>query len=77
MKFNCQLRETDGTWTGAYSGPDIGPIRVAASSRDEALRKLEAEIHYWLETCPCSGETYRDVEIELTESAEDPGSRPT
>ena len=31
----------------------------------EALRKMEAEIRYWLEMCPCSGETYRDLEIEV------------
>ena len=69
VKFQCQLTEQDGVWMGAYSGPDIGPIRVTAASRDEALRKLEAEIHYWLEMCPCSGETYKDIQIELVEAA--------
>ena len=39
-------------------------FRVTAATRDETLRKLEAEIRYWLEMCPCRGEAYREVEIE-------------
>jgi hypothetical protein len=65
MKFVCQITEKAGTWTAEHSGPDIGPIRVTAASRDEALRKMDAEIHYWLEMCPCSGQSYRDIQIEL------------
>lgn len=72
VKFNCQLTETGSIWTGECSGPDIGPIHVTATSRDDVLRKLEAEIHYWLEMCPCSGETYRDMKIEVTESRSTP-----
>ncbi len=48
--------------------PEIGPIRVTAPTREEVLRKMDDEIHSWLEMCPCSGQTYRDVEIELVES---------
>jgi hypothetical protein len=69
MKFICRMTEKNGTWTAEHSSPNIGPIRVTAPSRAEALRKMDAEIHYWLEMCPCSGETYRDLEIELEESA--------
>ena len=65
MKFICQVQETGGTWTAEHAGPDIGPVRVTAPSRDEALRKLEAEIRYWLEMCPCSGQTYQNIDIEL------------
>ncbi|MBI5388135.1 MAG: hypothetical protein HZA90_26010 [Verrucomicrobia bacterium] len=68
MKFVCRLNEKGGTWTAEHAGPDIGPIRVSAPSRGEALRKLDAEIHYWLELCPCSGQAYRDIEIELVET---------
>jgi hypothetical protein len=65
MKFACQLSESGGNWTAVYTGSDIGPIRVVAPARDEALRKLEGEIRYHLEMCPCTGETYRDIEIEV------------
>jgi len=69
MKFICQLSENQGTWTGEYAGPDIGPVRVTAPTRPEAVQKLEGEIRYWLEMCPCTGETYRDIEVEVVESA--------
>ncbi len=67
MKFVCRIAERDGLWTAEHPGPEIGPIRVTAGTREEALRKMEGEIHYWLELCPCSGQAYRGVEIELVE----------
>lgn len=69
MKFICQVAERDGLWTAEHAGPDIGPIHVTAPTREAALRKMEEEIHYWLELCPCSGQTYRDLVIELVEPA--------
>ena len=68
MKFVCRIEEKSGVWTVEHAGPDIGPIRVTGSTRDEALRKIEDEIRYWLEMCPCSGQTYRDLKIEVVES---------
>ncbi len=69
MRFACQLSGRDGHWSVEYAGPDIGPIRVTAATREEALRKMEAEIRYWLEMCPCSGQAYLDMQIELVETA--------
>ena len=68
MKFVCQISEKDGIWTAKHASQDVGPIRVTASTRDEALRKMDGEIRYWLEMCPCSGQAYRDLELELVES---------
>jgi len=68
MKFLCRLTERDGTWMAEHAGVEIGPIRVTAPTREEVLRKMDGEIHYWLEMCPCSGQAFRDVEIELAES---------
>lgn len=51
-----------------HASQDVGPIRVTASTRAEALQKMEGEIHYWLEMCPCSGQALRNLEIELEES---------
>ena len=65
MKFVCRISQNNGNWTVEHTSPDIGPIRVSAPTRYEALRKAEEEIRYWLEMCPCSGETYRELEIEL------------
>ena len=69
MKFVCQISENHGLWTIEHASPDVGPIRVTGATREEAVRKMEGEIHYWLEMCPCSGQAYRDLKIELVESA--------
>ena len=68
MKFVCRIAEKNGVWTVEHSGPDAGPIRVTGSTRDEALQKVEDEIRYWLEMCPCSGQNYRNLKIEVVES---------
>ena len=59
MKFVCQVRQSGGSWVAEHSGKDIGPVRVTAPTREEALRKLETEIRYWLEMCPCTGNAFR------------------
>jgi len=68
MKFACRISQRDGIWTGEHTSEGVGPIRVSAPTRDEALRKLEEEIRYWLEMCPCSGEAYRELKLELVEA---------
>jgi hypothetical protein len=68
MKFVCRITEKDGLWTVEHASQDVGPIRVSAPTRAEALQKMDGEIHYWLEMCPCSGQAYRNLEIELVES---------
>jgi hypothetical protein len=69
MKFVCKLMRKDGAWIAEHSSPGVGPVQATAPTREEALRKIEAEIRYWLEMCPCTGEVYRRIEIELVESA--------
>ena len=68
MKFVCRISEKDGIWTMEHASQDVGPIRVTASTREEALQKMEGEIRYWLEMCPCSGQAYRNLDLELVES---------
>ena len=69
MRFICQLSRQGGNWSAEHTGANLGPIRVTAATREEVLRKMEAEIRYWLEMCPCSGEAYRDIHIEVVESS--------
>lgn len=68
VKFICRISQNDGAWTAEHASPGVGPIRVTAPTRDEALRKIEDEIRYWLEMCPCTGETYRNIAIEAVEA---------
>ena len=68
MTFHCKLSQTaGGLWSVRHSGPNTGSVEVTASSREQALEKMRAELRYRLELCPCSGEQYKDVEIELIE----------
>jgi len=70
MRFICRISKRDGFWTAEHASQDVGPIRVTAPSREEVLRKMEGEIRYWLELCPCSGQAFRKLEVELVEAAE-------
>ena len=68
MKFRCTTsRLADGQWSIRHTGPEVGNVEVAAPSREEALEKIRGELRYRLELCPCSGESYQHIEIELDE----------
>ncbi len=66
MKFVCHVSDQPGVCTVEHTSQDVGPIRVTAPTRVEALHKMEEEIRYWLELCPCSGQAFRNLEIELS-----------
>jgi hypothetical protein len=71
MRFVCDvLQEPDGRWTMRHSGAGIGQVAVTAATRTEAAERMRKELHYRLELCPCTGETYSDVGIELIERVE-------
>ena len=70
MKFPCRIsRLSDGRWTIRYLGTDAGPIEVRAASREEALEKMRNELRFWIESCPCTGQAMRNLEVELVEVA--------
>jgi hypothetical protein len=62
-------KTTGGQWSARYSGPETGAVEVTAPSREQALQKIRSELRYRLELCPCTGEQYKDLEIELVEEA--------
>jgi hypothetical protein len=67
MKFPCTIsRLAGGEWSVRHEGRDVGAVEVTAGSREEALEKMRGELRYRLEICPCTGELYRDVQIEIT-----------
>jgi hypothetical protein len=68
MTFRCKMSQTNsGQWSIQYSGPETGAVEVTAVSREQALQKMRSELRYRLELCPCTGEQYKDLEIELVE----------
>jgi hypothetical protein len=65
MKFHCTMHEQNGQWVVRHEGAQAGRVEVSAASREAALEKLRGELRYRLELCPCTGETYQHLEIEL------------
>ena len=69
MKFpSTILLGSDGQWLLRHENPEIGRVEVKAATREQALEKLRGEIRYRIELCPCSGESYRHIEIDISES---------
>ncbi|HJT34026.1 MAG TPA: hypothetical protein VJ783_18415 [Pirellulales bacterium] len=65
MRFRCSLRRRDdGRWSIRHSG-EAGVVETSADTREAALEKMRGELRYRLELCPCSGESYQHIEIEL------------
>ena len=68
MRFpSTILRGSDGQWSLRHESPEIGQVEVTAPTRGQAVEKLRGEIRYRLELCPCSGETYQHIKIEISE----------
>lgn len=68
MQFSCQVRRLGtGGWLARHAGKEVGTVAVAADTREAALEKLRGEIRYRLEFCPCTGELYQDLAVELVE----------
>lgn len=66
MKFPCTLtRVDDRHWTLRHVGPHVGTVQVTGVSEAEALEKMRGELRYRLEICPCTGELYQDVDVEI------------
>jgi hypothetical protein len=73
MRFICTLtHRADGTWLARHAGSTLGKVEVAATTREEALAKLRAELHYRSEYCPCTGVADDFVELQVQEE----GARP-
>ncbi len=69
MMFPSTMSQTDdGRWSLRHEGPEVGLVRVTAGTREEAVEKLRGEIRYRLELCPCSGESYQHIKIEIRET---------
>jgi hypothetical protein len=69
MRFPCMLtRLRGGQWAARHDSRDVGRVEVQAATRDEAIAKIRGEIRYRLELCPCSGETYQHIDVEVIES---------
>ena len=70
MKAPCTLSKTwSGTWLVRHNSSSLGVVEVSASSREEALTKMQDELQYRIELCPCSGASGDTVELQVSEES--------
>ena len=69
MRFPCVISQSGDRWLVRHDSRDVGQIEVRGATRDEALEKIRGEIRYRLELCPCTGETYQHIHIEIVEAS--------
>jgi hypothetical protein len=43
----------------------MGTVEASAASKEQALEKLRNELRYRLELCPCTGEQFQNLQIEI------------
>lgn len=66
MNAICTISRTpDGDWLARHESADLGAVEVSGSSSEEALKKMQRELQYRIELCPCSGVSGDTVEVEL------------
>lgn len=71
MRLKCSLtRLASGGWLTTHDSRDVGKLEVLGATREETIEKMKGEIRYRLELCPCTGETYQHIEIDVVESIE-------
>jgi hypothetical protein len=68
MQLTCKLTRQGRGWTALHESRDVGRVEIHAATREEAIDKITGEIRYRLELCPCSGETYQHIQVEVHES---------
>ena len=55
MKLTCMLSHLpNGQWLARHAESNLGPVEVTAASRDEVQVKMQNELQYRVELCPCS-----------------------
>ena len=70
MTFPATLTsESGGRWRAVHESRDVGRVEALADTRDAAIEKLKGEIRYRLELCPCTGESYRHIEVRVAAQA--------
>jgi hypothetical protein len=67
MRFPCTITQRGGHWVARHESADLGLVTAQAGSRQEAIEKLRGELRYRLEICPCTGESYQHIDVEIVE----------
>jgi hypothetical protein len=67
MRFPCTISQRGGAWIARHESADLGEVTAQAGSREEVIEKLRGELRYRLEICPCTGESYQHIDVEIVE----------
>jgi hypothetical protein len=66
MKALCTIkRMPSGNWLVCHNSSSLGTVEISGSSREEALTKMQNELQYRIELCPCSGVSGETVELQI------------
>jgi hypothetical protein len=69
VKAPCTIRrQANGIWSVRHSSSALGTVEVTAASRGEALTKMQNELQYRIELCPCSGVSADTVALQVIEA---------
>jgi hypothetical protein len=70
VKFPVTVKRLiDGSWLAKSTGTIAGNVERSGANREEALERIQAELRYRIEWCPCSGVTEEFVELEVTDES--------
>ena len=70
MRIECRLSQnSSGEWHARHESKDVGALEVRAKSRDEVLEKMRNEVRYRLELCPCTGESYQHIDLQIVDAS--------
>jgi len=67
MKAHCIVAFQRGQWHARHDSSDLGSADIVGATREEALAKLQRELQYRIEWCPCSGVSGDTVELDIRE----------
>ena len=67
MSYTCTVTRLPAGWLARHESRDVGTLEVRGLTRDEAIEKIRGEIRYRLELCPCTGETYQHIDVQVVD----------
>ncbi|HLW68980.1 MAG TPA: hypothetical protein VKS79_26955 [Gemmataceae bacterium] len=66
MKYRCKLIPLpQGHWLARHVSASMGTVEAQAAAQELALEKLRNELRYRLELCPCTGEQFQNLQVEV------------
>jgi hypothetical protein len=66
MEAFCTLTTLpNNVWRIRHSSSALGEVELTGSSREEALARMEKELQYRMELCPCTGESVGTLKLQV------------